>query len=191
MTVDRIRVVPTAVGWGPCALRVGRRRRVIVGILAAAVALSASGWVAAAPAPAHTDAEAGPDGRVSAAATPAAGGGLRGRVIVPVWALLDGDTPLSGARVRVYAGGLRAVGHRRPLRQLSGARAERTHKSGVALLEFARLPRSFTVVISGGRSEGRLERPAVGQPDQVGLAPSQRPRALLRQRDLRSGQERL
>jgi hypothetical protein len=79
-------------------------------------------------------------------------------VIVPVWALLDGDTPVSGARVRVYAGGLRAVGRRRPLRQLRGARAERTHRSGVALLEFARLPRSFTVVISGGRSEGRRLR---------------------------------
>ena len=76
-------------------------------------------------------------------------------MIVPVWALLDGDTPLSGARVRVYAGGLRAVGRRRPLRQLRGVRAERTYKSGVALLEFARLPRNFTVVISGGRSEGR------------------------------------
>jgi hypothetical protein len=79
-------------------------------------------------------------------------------VIVPVWALLDGDTPLSGARVRVYAGGLRAVGRRRPLRQLRGARTELTHKSGVALLEFARLPRSFTVVISGGRSQGRRLR---------------------------------
>ena len=115
-------------------------------VLAAALALSASLWPAGASALAHADAEARPAGE------------LRGGVIVPVWALLDGDTPLSGARVRVYAGGLRAVGRRRPLRQLRGARTERTHKSGVALLEFARLPRNFTVVISGGRSEGRRLR---------------------------------
>ncbi len=158
MTVDHSRVVPAAVGWGRGALRVGRRCRVVVGSVAAAVALSASGWVAGAPAPAHADAEGGPGGQVAAPASPVAAGALRGRVIVPVWALLDGDTPLSGARVRVYAGGLRAVGRRRPLRQLRGARTERTHKTGVALLEFARLPRNFTVVISGGRSEGRRLR---------------------------------
>jgi hypothetical protein len=78
-------------------------------------------------------------------------------VIVPVWALLDGDTPVSGARVRVYAAGPGDHG-RRSLRQLGGARLARTQESGIAMLEFDRLPRSFTVVVSGGRAEGRLLR---------------------------------
>jgi len=114
--------------------------------------------VAGAPAPANADADAGSGGRAHSGGTPASAGERRGRVIVPVWALLDGDTPVSGARVRVYAGGLHAVGRRRPLRQRHGARTERTYKSGVALLEFARLPRNFTVVVSGGSSEGRRLR---------------------------------
>src|SRR5215211_7946784 len=158
MIVDRWRVGATVHWCGPDACPVTRRRRLVLGSLAAAVALSAGGWVAGAPAPANADADAGSGGRAHSGGTPASAGERRGRVIVPVWALLDGDTPVSGARVRVYAGGLHAVGRRRPLRQRHGARTERTYKSGVALLEFARLPRNFTVVVSGGSSEGRRLR---------------------------------
>ena len=81
-------------------------------------------------------------------------------VTLPVWALLDGDTPVSGARVDVYVshpsenGGSR----RRRLRPLKRTGQERTYDSGVALLEFARLPRAFTVVVSGGQAEGRALR---------------------------------
>lgn len=71
-------------------------------------------------------------------------------VLVPVWATFDGDTPISGARVTVKAGGQTV--------SQSGGRTDRTEPSGIALLEFDRLPRSFTVVVTGGRSEGRPVR---------------------------------
>jgi hypothetical protein len=79
--------------------------------------------------------------------------------LVSVWALVDGDTPVRGGQVRVYAGRLHAnrvmaLVRARPLRLLHGGRQERTSALGVALLEFARLPRDFTVVVSGGRAGG-------------------------------------
>jgi len=157
MIVDRCRVGATAVWSGRGVSPVRRRRRAVLATLAAAVTLGPGGSVAGAPA-AHADAEGGSGGRVDAAGTPASAGERRARVILPVWALLDGDTPVSRARVRVYAGGLRADRRRRPLREVRTERGERTHKSGVALLEFARLPRNFTVVVRGGRSEGRRLR---------------------------------
>ena len=112
-------------------------------VLAAALALSASLWPAGASALAHADAEARPTGE------------LRGGVIVPVWALLDGDTPLSGARVRVYAAAacvpLGAVG----LCASSAARARSARTSRAwRCSSLPASPRNFTVVISGRQVGG-------------------------------------
>lgn len=95
---------------------------------------------------------------LAAVAKPAARPAVR-TALVPVWVFLDGDTPVTGGRVRVYAGGLHANRAMAPvraraLRQRDGARQERSSAMGVALLEFARLPRTFTVVVSGGRAGG-------------------------------------
>jgi len=67
---------------------------------------------------------------------------------------------VAGARVRVYAAGRDKRGRprRRAVRQLGGGRSARTNDSGTALLELARLPRTFTVVVSGGQAEGRALR---------------------------------
>jgi hypothetical protein len=78
--------------------------------------------------------------------------------MLPVWALLDGDTPVAGAQVRVYAIGRRAngkPGRPRLLRPLNRVAAQRTYDSGIALLEFARLPRTFVVEVRGGQAQGR------------------------------------
>lgn len=81
---------------------------------------------------------------------------------LPVWALLDGDTPVRRGTVRVYAGRLPARGApRRPLRLAGGARTARTNGHGVALLRLQRLPRSFTVVVSAGRVGRRPMRGAL------------------------------
>jgi hypothetical protein len=74
-------------------------------------------------------------------------------VVLAVWALADDDTPVSGGRVRVYAS-RRGAAARRPLRQRNGRRQERTHRAGMALLEFSRLPAEFTVEVAGGRAGG-------------------------------------
>jgi hypothetical protein len=65
----------------------------------------------------------------------------------------DGDTPVSGALVRAN----RCGGDKRdvPLRQRDGSRGERTPKTGVTLLEVARLPACYDVVVTGGRAGGR------------------------------------
>jgi hypothetical protein len=78
--------------------------------------------------------------------------------ILPVWALADGDTPLAGARVRVLKDG-------RPIRQMGRAR---THSTGVALLQFRRLPRRFTVEVTprqdpGGRFRAVVRRHRSGR----------------------------
>jgi hypothetical protein len=81
--------------------------------------------------------------------------------LLPVWALLDGDTPVAGARVLVYAIPRRTdgkPGRRRLLHPVNGVGAQRTYDSGVALLEFASLPRTFVVVVSGGQAKGRTLR---------------------------------
>jgi hypothetical protein len=67
--------------------------------------------------------------------------------LLPVWALVDADTPIQGGSVRV----LGADGH--ALAQVDGTQ-ERTANRGVALLDFASLPRRFTVVVEGGRADG-------------------------------------
>lgn len=74
--------------------------------------------------------------------------------VLPVWALLDGDTPVFDGRVRVYELG-RAGTAGRLLRQRNGASSDRTNDDGTALLDFGRLPRDFIVTVSGGRANGR------------------------------------
>ena len=79
--------------------------------------------------------------------------------LVPVWVLVDGDTPVRGGDVRIYTGDLHAGSalapvRARALRLRTGAREERTSASGEALLELGRLPHNFTVVVSGGRAGG-------------------------------------
>jgi hypothetical protein len=75
-------------------------------------------------------------------------------VILPVWALLDGDTPVAGARVQVYAHEGRAFERLHPVR----GDLQLTADSGLALLEFRHLPSDFLVVVRGGRAEGRKLR---------------------------------
>ena len=68
--------------------------------------------------------------------------------LIPVWAFVNGEAPVVGGRVRVVAGG-------RALRQVDGRVFERTNRQGVALLVLKRVPRRFTVIVRGGRADGR------------------------------------
>jgi hypothetical protein len=69
--------------------------------------------------------------------------------IVAVWALADGDTPLTRARVRVMKDGRRI----RPVRR----GRELTSAKGVSLLRLKRVPRRFTVEVTPRRGlRGRL-----------------------------------
>jgi hypothetical protein len=123
--------------------------RIVAGVLVALMA-----WGAAGTSLARAEAALDP-GR--AARTTAAD---RPTVILPVWAQLDGDTPVAGAGVRVYAmrqRGKGKPGRGRLLRPLHNA-VPRTSDSGTALLEFAGLSRTFTVVVSGGQANGRTLR---------------------------------
>ncbi len=69
-------------------------------------------------------------------------------VLLPVWALLDGSTPVSGGHVSVYAG----LPQRLPRTALVplDRRHVTSNAHGVVTLDFAHLPRTFTVVIRGG-----------------------------------------
>ena len=77
--------------------------------------------------------------------------------------LLDGELPVASGRVSVVAttSDPAHVGERRPLAQRTGRRSERTNPAGVAMLDFARLPKRFTVVVRGGRAHGRRVRGAL------------------------------
>ena len=79
--------------------------------------------------------------------------------VLAVWGLADGDTDVAGATVRVFAGPPAARGGAsrsgRALAQTNGRRADRTYRSGVALLAFRRLPSEFVVEVRGGRANGR------------------------------------
>jgi hypothetical protein len=79
--------------------------------------------------------------------------------VLAVWGLADGDTPVAGATVRVFAGGPAGRGgasrSRRALAQTNGRRGDRTYRSGVTLLAFRRLPREFVVEVRGGRAGRR------------------------------------
>ncbi len=68
--------------------------------------------------------------------------------LVPVWAYVNGRTPVAGAPVVL----MRKAGNR--WRTLSGPR-RRTNSFGVALLCVRQVPRSFTVQVRGGRAGGR------------------------------------
>jgi hypothetical protein len=141
-------------GWQVAA----PRRRLTWSAMAAIAVAAAAVWAVSAPSRACAEASSEPVA-TAAASDPALGDGL----LLPVWALLDGDTPVSGGRVHVYADGPRdhhGLG-RRPLRQAGGARSSLTQPSGVALLEFDRLPRRFTVVVMGGQAEGQRLRGAL------------------------------
>ena len=74
--------------------------------------------------------------------------------VLAVWGLADGDTDAAGATVRVFAGRPADRGGA-ALAQTNGRRADRTHRSGVSLLAFRRLPSEFVVEVRGGRADGR------------------------------------
>jgi hypothetical protein len=63
-----------------------------------------------------------------------------------IWAYFDGDTAVSGGRVRVYADG----------RELNsdGPGPVTTFSGGEALLRFDSLPSALRIVVSGGRAGG-------------------------------------
>jgi hypothetical protein len=66
-----------------------------------------------------------------------------------VWAYFDGDTPVEGGRVRVYAGD-------QLLPEVDAADTEeRTFPEGTALVRFSSLPRDIRVVVTGGYAGGR------------------------------------
>jgi hypothetical protein len=74
-------------------------------------------------------------------------------VLLPVWALLDGQTPVSGGHVSVFRGINRAP---LPSALIPVKRGSaRTTSAGEAVLAFSHLPRAFTIVVSGGRVLGR------------------------------------
>jgi hypothetical protein len=105
-------------------------------------------------APAALGATAGSDRRALAPGASAVSSGHGRGVLLPVWVLLDGRTAVSGGRVSVYPGTLR-VARAPAVRSLTPLIRERTNAAGVAMLKFARLPRAFTVVVSGGWVRGR------------------------------------
>jgi hypothetical protein len=63
-----------------------------------------------------------------------------------IWAYFDGDTPVTGGQVRVYAGGRR-------LRE-RGDEPVTTIPGGEAMLRFGSLPSALRIVVSGGRAGG-------------------------------------
>lgn len=67
---------------------------------------------------------------------------------MPVWAYVNGDVPLAGASSRI-------VTQKGTVRQVNGRLSTRTNAQGVVLLAFARVPRQFTVIVTGGRARGR------------------------------------
>ena len=87
----------------------------------------------------------------SGAAAPGARALGEPTVLLPVWATIDGDTPVSGGSVRVLGSGGSA------LEQVSPTEAT-TGPQGPALLEFSELPSAFTVVVSGGKARGKRLR---------------------------------
>jgi hypothetical protein len=100
-------------------------------------------------------AAAGALAALAAPAVAAAGGGgssRAGEQSLQIWAYFDGDTPVSGGRVHVYADGeqLRGDG-------IAGSN-RRTFSDGTALLLLDSLPSKLRVVINGGRAGGRPVR---------------------------------
>jgi hypothetical protein len=84
----------------------------------------------------------------SGAAAPGARALGEPTVLLPVWAIIDGDTPVSGGSVRVLGPGGSALEQVSPTDETTGPR-------GTSLLEFSELPSAFTVVVSGGEVRGK------------------------------------
>ena len=85
----------------------------------------------------------------------AGGGGASGtneHRSVEVWAYFDGDTPVSGGRVRVYADGKQL-----PIRGY-GPGPITTFRGGQAMLRSDSLPSTLRVVVSGGTAGGEQAR---------------------------------
>src|SRR4051794_25878402 len=124
-------------GPGKAPQRVQRRGR---GRLSVALALSLGVLLAAL---------AAPDG---AATGDPVGASQAGEQSILIWAYFDGDTPVSGGRVHVYANGHELQGD-----GIAGSDV-RTFSDGTALMRLDRLPSKLRVVISGGRAGGRPGR---------------------------------
>jgi hypothetical protein len=92
---------------------------------------------------------------VAAEATSGSGGRP---VVLAVWAQVDGTEPLARASIKVYAGVHGDRTRSSALRERNGARQRLTYRSGVALLEFRRLPRLFTVEVTSGSVHGHRLR---------------------------------
>jgi hypothetical protein len=71
---------------------------------------------------------------------------------VEIWAYFDGDTPVSGGRVRVYADG-----EQLPIRGY-GPGPITTFRGGQAMVRFESLPSTLRVVVSGGTAGGEQVR---------------------------------
>ena len=69
---------------------------------------------------------------------------------VQIWAYFDGDTPVSGGTVHVYANGKELTS--------DGRGPVRTFSHGEAMLRFHSLPSRLRIVVSGGRAGGRRVR---------------------------------
>ena len=87
----------------------------------------------------------------AAAANDPGAAGRAGKQSLRIWAYFDGDTPVAGARVRVYAGG-------RELRERGGPGPSKTLSEGTGFLRFRSLPSALRIVVSGGRAGGRPVR---------------------------------
>src|SRR4051812_33449438 len=77
------------------------------------------------------------------------GSSQAGEQSLRIWAYFDGDTPVSGGRVHVYADGRRLRGD-----GIAGSDV-RTFSDGTALLLVDSLPPKLRVVVSGGGAGGR------------------------------------
>jgi hypothetical protein len=69
-----------------------------------------------------------------------------------IWAYFDGDTPVTGGEVHVYADG------RRLRERGDGPGPVRTFPGGMALLRFTSLPSALRIVVSGGHAGGERVR---------------------------------
>jgi len=75
-----------------------------------------------------------------------------GEQSLEIWAYFDGDTPVAGGHVRVYADG------RRLRERGDGPGPVTTFPEGMAMLRFNALPSALRIVVSGGRAGGERVR---------------------------------
>jgi hypothetical protein len=88
---------------------------------------------------------------VGAAIADPNGSSQGGEQSLSVWAYFDGDTPVSGGRVRVYDSDGREL-------RGDGPGPARTFPEGMALVRFDSLPSTVRIVVSGGRAGGERLR---------------------------------